>query len=165
MKGYYGTGTGGPLGSGEQVVSELVLPKGKYLIFAKATAAISSRAPSVTPAADAAYQARLVASTSEDSYIGGLRYDGSDPGSRMESVALQIGVDTPGTKVSLRFLATVPDIVLVWNPSISAIEVDDLVVLSSGDPHREFKAIKKEYVLATAAMSGLHSLVQRSNDE
>jgi hypothetical protein len=134
MSAYYSEVTGGPLAKGEQTLVSIDLPPGKYLAYASASVAISSRAPDFV----IAYNGRLVGDGVEHSYIGGLRYESDDPGSRAESVSLQIAIDSSNAKswtsVSLRFLGSVADLVLVWNPRISVIEVSDFKVLNRAAP-------------------------------
>jgi hypothetical protein len=147
MNAFYSEGLGGALTTKEQALVSLELPPGKYLVYANASVAISKRAAEEAPPG-VAYLARLTSDSVEDTYNGGLRYDGLDPGSRGESVALQIAVDLSdakaGTTVSLKCFGTVDDMVLVWNPRISAIEVSELTVfnrVAKAAPPEEYQYI------------------------
>jgi hypothetical protein len=135
MDGFHYTGDGGFVSKDKQVFAELILPPGMYMIFAKANIAVSSRdndQPNITRA----YEARVEMGNIDDSLIGGLRYDTDDPGSRYESINLNIaGEIADRTRVKLMFsrgLNTVD--LIVSEPRLSAIRLESLEIATSLPP-------------------------------
>ena len=127
MNGFHYSASGGPITKHDQLLGELELPAGKYLVSAKLMVAISSRSPELFPNASPVYQARLTFGGDEDIHIGGLVYRDGDPGSRVESVALQVAAEVKQpSRVKLLMLGYPTGVVLAWYPRLSAVQVDEI---------------------------------------
>jgi hypothetical protein len=154
MQGFHVVGTGGQVRSFNQVFAEVELPPGKYIVFAKATVAIGSN--STSPLGEA-FEAALEIPGVKDTYLAGLRYDSDDPGSRSESVALNIAAEF-GTPLTAKLIVWArPDRgVYVWNPRLSAIQLDN--ISNQGEPQAVDERDRDElesYLLGASALSGI----------
>ncbi|MEO8607192.1 MAG: hypothetical protein ABI690_04890 [Chloroflexota bacterium] len=129
MEGFHFTAPGGFVTRDKQVFAELVLPPGMYFIFGKANIAVSSNVGDM-PRITRAYEARLEMGSIDDSLIGGLLYNSDDPGSRYESIALNIaGEIRIETNVKLMFSRGLDTRdLIVSEPRLSVIAVTSLQI-------------------------------------
>lgn len=126
MVGYHNAGVGGGVQQWRQEFAHLDLPPGKYLVFGKVQIAIGSAA---SDPLGTAYQAILEVGGVKDEVIGSLRYDTDDPGSRFEAIALNVAAENNSPlRASLLINATDSDRLYVWEPRLSAIQLEELHV-------------------------------------
>lgn len=140
MDGFHYAGPGGVIKKWDQVVAEIELEPGQYIVFAKAAATISTKvgytATGPVPNYMVSYQASLELADHADSYLGSLKGDYDDPGDRWESFSLNLaGEITKKSRARLRIQATMNNEIRVLDPRISAIKLSDLNVV-----HGQFEA-------------------------
>lgn len=154
MEGFYYTNEGGKVNGLDQVVGELFLPAGSYIVLAKAHMAVAS-SPNYQPDTfSTAYRALLQFGGDEDEIIAGLKWDYDDPGSRHESVVLNVAAVTEkDSHARLLVSSTVDNKLLCFRPRISAFQLDALHISTSA---RESVKIPFDARIASASiMSGL----------
>jgi hypothetical protein len=135
MDGFHYAGPGGKIKKWDQVVAEIELEPGQYIVFAKASATIGTKSgytaagPAFNPVV--AYQATLELADYADSWLGSLKGDYDDPGDRWESFALNLaGEIKKKARARLKIAATIDDEISVLEPRISAIKLSDLKVVT-----------------------------------
>jgi hypothetical protein len=135
MDGFHYAGPGGKMKKSEQVVAEIELEPGQYIVFAKASATIDAKygytaaGPVFNPAV--AYEATLELSDYADSWLGSLKGDFDDPGDRRESFALNLaGEIKKKARARLRIVVTMDNEISIVEPRISAIKLADLKVVT-----------------------------------
>jgi hypothetical protein len=164
MDGFHYTGRGGRINTWEQVIAEIELEPGLYIVFAKASATIGAKygytATGPVPNPEVAYQATLELADHSDSCIGSLKGDMDIPGDRWESFALNLaGEITKKAKARLKIAATLNDEISVFEPRISAIKLSDLKVVEGTFEPSTFDMYPK--VLAASVAAGVTPKMMR----
>jgi hypothetical protein len=153
MKGFHYTGNGGVISHWKQVFAQLDLPPGKYIVFAKAHIAIGS----TSDPTHRGYEAILEAGSARDSQLGSLKYDPDDPGSRYESIALNVAFESSRepARATLVVNATGFNRLYAWYPRLSAIQLDELDIQTEGKELDDKKQQSLESdLLASSAHTG-----------
>ena len=113
-----------------ELVAELKLPRGRYLVWAKADV-VATGVIKVDPVGEA----RLVVGAHEDQAVSYLRAEGA--GGNRETIALNLGGDVtiPDGGAQLFLSTTIPKGIRVERVKLSAIRLDTLAAATApGDP-------------------------------
>ncbi len=161
MDGFHYSGIGGEVTQFDQVMGSLDLPPGHYIVFASGHVAIGS---SYQSDAALAYRVALRLAGEENELIAGLRYAWDDPGSRIESFALNLAAElTAPATVQLAALnapETASANLYVLYPRISAIQLDNVTISAEEPPAEPYG-----YWYEAAASVGLSSGALRAMKE
>ncbi len=157
MEGFHVAGEGGLIKKWRQVICEVTLEPGKYIVFAKGRATITTKSGYTLGEGwavnlPATFEAALEFGQFRDSYLGQLVGDSDNPGNRFESFALNLaGEVDQRTKARLVISSDANDRLFVFEPRISAIQVSELRIGSGGWLGGSIWDIRK---IAFAALAG-----------